>query len=137
LRTVSLPNSDAPSLNLTIDSCEKSIRRTGEQATLVSVDENSISELMFTDEWNEIDCDSPLHYPALSSLLSFDVPSDGIDLQCKETDETMNTSSDRHAVSELEAAERRNSHDLCFSLTDCIRYRFLRFKHTTTRLSSE
>ena len=105
-----------PSLNLTIDSCDKSIRRNGEQATLVSVDENSVSELLFNDDWNETDCDSPLHYPNISSLLSFDVPSDGNDLQCKETDEIMNTSFDRHEVSELEATKRRNSRDLFFFL---------------------
>jgi hypothetical protein len=40
------------------------------------------SEVMFNNEWNEIDCDCP----DLSSLLSFDVSPTGIDLQCNDTD---------------------------------------------------
>jgi hypothetical protein len=94
--------------DLSIDSRNKSIQRTDEQAALVSAGENSISEIISDNEWNEMDCDSLRHYPDLSSLLSFDCSPTDIDPQCNDTDETMNTSSDRDEVSEGKPDARRN-----------------------------
>jgi hypothetical protein len=50
----SLSNNHPAFFDLSIYSCNKSIRRTGEQAALVSTDENSISEIMFDNEWSEM-----------------------------------------------------------------------------------
>jgi hypothetical protein len=108
LRPFSLSNNNPTLFAFSIDSRNKSIPRTDEQAALVSAGENTISDIMSDNEWNEMDSDSLLHYPDLSSQLSFDCPPTDIDRQWNDTNETANTSSDRHEVNKGKPDARRN-----------------------------